>query len=554
MKVVIIGGVAAGATFAARLRRLDKDVQIVILEKGKYVSYANCGLPYYVSGEIPTKNQLLLMTPKMFHDRFDIDVRILHEVIKIDSAHQCVVVKNHQSHESYKENYDKLVIATGSSPLQLSIPGISHPHIYQLWTFEDFERIKAEVKQHDIKTACIIGGGFVGIETAENLHQLGVDTDIVEMGKQVLNNIDFEMIQPIHKKLVEQGVHLHLQTELKAFESCHDQVKVITSRFEKVYDMVILSVGVKPNSQLAQEAGIACNVRGGIIVDDHFATNIADIYAIGDVIEVEDLILHQKTMIPLAGPANKQGRILADIIAGREKSYPGSLGSSIIKVFDMAAASTGLNEKQLNNYGWRRHCDYHVVIVEQKAHAGYYPQATPIYLKVIYDRDGYILGGQVVGHEGVDKRIDILSTVIHYHGQITDLQDLHIAYAPPFAMAKDAINMLGYVSENIADEDVMFILPDEYETVKDDVITLDVRENIERQEGYIEGSYHIPYGELMQRYQELDSHKTIVIYCAMGVRAYNCARILMQRGYQDVFVLSGGYLFYQDYCFDPDKH
>lgn len=554
MKVVIIGGVAAGATFAARLRRLDKDVQIVILEKGKYVSYANCGLPYYVSGEIPTKNQLLLMTPKMFHDRFDIDVRIQHEVIKIDSAHQCVVVKNHQSDESYKENYDKLVIATGSSPLQLSIPGISHPHIYQLWTFEDFERIKAEVKQHDIKTACIIGGGFVGIETAENLRQLGVDTDIVEMGKQVLNNIDFEMIQPIHKKLVEQGVHLHLQTELKAFESCHDQVKVITSRFEKVYDMVILSVGVKPNSQLAQEAGIACNVRGGIIVDDHFATNIADIYAIGDVIEVEDLILHQKTMIPLAGPANKQGRILADIIAGREKSYPGSLGSSIIKVFDMAAASTGLNEKQLNNYGWRRHCDYHVVIVEQKAHAGYYPQATPIYLKVIYDRDGYILGGQVVGHEGVDKRIDILSTVIHYHGQITDLQDLHIAYAPPFAMAKDAINMLGYVSENIADEDVMFILPDEYETVKDDVITLDVRENIEIQEGYIEGSYHIPYGELMQRYQELDSHKTIVIYCAMGVRAYNCARILMQRGYQDVFVLSGGYLFYQDYCFDPDKH
>ena len=554
MKVVIIGGVAAGATFAARLRRLDKDVQIVILEKGKYVSYANCGLPYYVSGEIPTKNQLLLMTPKMFHDRFDIDVRIQHEVIKIDSAHQCVVVKNHQSDESYKEKYDKLVIATGSSPLQLSIPGISHPHIYQLWTFEDFERIKAEVKQHDIKTACIIGGGFVGIETAENLRQLGVDTDIVEMGKQVLNNIDFEMIQPIHKKLVEQGVHLHLQTELKAFESCHDQVKVITSRFEKVYDMVILSVGVKPNSQLAQEAGIACNVRGGIIVDDHFATNIADIYAIGDVIEVEDLILHQKTMIPLAGPANKQGRILADIIAGREKSYPGSLGSSIIKVFDMAAASTGLNEKQLNNYGWRRHCDYHVVIVEQKAHAGYYPQATPIYLKVIYDRDGYILGGQVVGHEGVDKRIDILSTVIHYHGQITDLQDLHIAYAPPFAMAKDAINMLGYVSENIADEDVMFILPDEYETVKDDVITLDVRENIERQEGYIEGSYHIPYGELMQRYQELDSHKTIVIYCAMGVRAYNCARILMQRGYQDVFVLSGGYLFYQDYCFDLDKH
>lgn len=551
MKVVIIGGVAAGATFAARLRRLDKDAQIVILEKGNYVSYANCGLPYFVSGEIPTKNQLLLMTPQLFNDRFDVDVRVQNEVTKIDAENKTVIVKNHQNGESYHESYDKLIIATGSLAIRLPVPGIDNKRIFQLWSFDDFDRIKAEVVRHDIKTACIIGGGFVGIETAENLRHLGVDIDIVEMGQQVLNNLDFEMIQPIHKKLVSQGIHLYLQTELKSFVESEHQIKVITNNFEKVYDMVILSVGVKPNSFIAKEAGIACNTRGGIIVDDHFATNVKDIYAIGDVIEVEDLILHKKTMIPLAGPANKQGRILADIIAGREKSYPGSLGSSIIKVFDMAAASTGLNEKQLNNWGWRRHCDYHVLIVEQKAHAGYYPNATPIYLKVIYDREGYIMGAQVVGNEGVDKRIDILSTAIHYHGKITDLQDLHIAYAPPFAMAKDAVNMLGYVAENIDREDAMFILPDEYETIKENVVTLDVRENIERQAGYIEGSYHIPYGELMQRYQELDKKKTIVIYCAMGVRAYNCARILMQRGYKDVFVLSGGYLFYQDYCFDP---
>lgn len=553
MKVVIIGGVAAGATFAARLRRLDKDAQIVILEKGNYVSYANCGLPYFVSGEIPTKNQLLLMTPKLFHDRFDIDVRVQNEVIKINANEKTVTVKNHQDDKVYNENYDKLIIATGSSPVKLPVSGIDNERIFQLWTFDDFTKIKQEVVRQSVKSACIVGGGFVGIETAENLFELGVKIDIVEKGSQILNNLDFEMIQPVHKMLSKKGIHLSLNTELKGFEESKNQIIVETDTGKKAYDMVILSVGVKPNSQLAQDCNIACNQRGGIIVNDHFETNVKDIFAIGDVIEVEDLIMHKKTMIPLAGPANKQGRILADIIAGREKSYPGSLGSSIIKVFDMAAASTGLNEKQLNSYGLKRHCDYRVLIVEQKAHAGYYPHATPIYLKVIYDKDGYLLGGQVVGQEGVDKRIDIISTAIYYHGKVTDLQELHIAYAPPFAMAKDSINMLGYVSENIDKEDVMFILPDEYQQVKDNVITLDVRENVERQQGYIEGSYHIPYGELMQRYQELDPQKTIVIYCAMGVRAYNCARILMLRGYKDVFVLSGGYSFYQDYCFVPNK-
>lgn len=553
MKVVVIGGVAAGATFATRLRRLNKDVEIIILEKGNYVSYANCGLPYFVSGEIASKSQLLLMTPKLFQDRFAIDVRVQNEVTRIDPQGKYVVVHDHRKNSSYQETYDKLILATGSMPLQLPLKGIDHKRIYQLWTFDDFSRIKKEVIKNKVKTACIIGGGFVGIETAENLQVLGIDIDLIEKGSQILNNLDFEMVQPLHKMLSQKGIQLYLNTELKGFLPSENQVIVETEDGQKAYDMVILSVGVRPNSQIAQDAGVICNQRGGIIVDDTFATNIKDIYAIGDVIEVEDLVLHKKTMIPLAGPANKQGRILADILSGREKAYAGSLGSSIIKVFDMAAASTGLNEKQLNSYGMKRHCDYHVMIIEQKSHAGYYPQAKPLYLKVIYDRDEYLLGAQVVGEEGVDKRIDVLSTVMHYHGKVSDLQELHIAYAPPFAMAKDAINMLGYVGENIAYQDVMFILPDEYEQVKDNVLTLDVREDMERKAGAIAGSYHIPYGQLMQRYQELDPHQTIVVYCAMGVRAYNCARILMQRGYQDVFVLSGGLTFYENYCFQNTK-
>lgn len=549
MKVVIIGGVAAGATTAARLRRLNKDVEIVMFEKGNYVSYANCGLPYYVSGEIREKSDLLLMTPELFKERFQVDVRVGSEVKAIDPDNQTVAVYNHITEKTYQESYDQLVIATGSVPIRLPIPGIDHPDIQQLWTIEDFVKIRQMVELKNIQTACIIGGGFVGIETAENLRELKVDVDVVEKGAQILNNLDFEMVQPIHKYLNKKGVHLYLNTELMAFEDDHSKIQVKTDAFTKSYDLVILSVGVKPQSELAKQAGIACNQRGGIIVDEHLMTNIPHIYAVGDVIEVEHYINHQKTMIPLAGPANKEGRILANHLMGANESYQGSLGSSIIKVFKMAAASTGFNEKQLQAQGLKRHQDYEVIIIQQKSHAGYYPGATPLTIKVIYDLQQKILGAQVVGYEGVDKRIDVISTAIHYHGKVTDLKDLHIAYAPPFASAKDAVNMVGYVAENIQNGYVKLMLPDEYQQQKDQVITLDVREDEERQVGYIEGSYHIPYGELTKRYQELDTNQTIVIYCAVGVRAYNCARILMQRGYQKVYVLSGGLGFYLDYCF-----
>lgn len=549
MKVVIIGGVAAGATTAARLRRLNKDVEIIMFEKGNYVSYANCGLPYYVSGEIREKSDLLLMTPELFKERFQVDVRVGSEVKAIDPDNQTVAVYNHITEKTYQESYDQLVIATGSAPIRLPIPGIDHPDIQQLWTIEDFVKIRQMVELKNIQTACIIGGGFVGIETAENLRELKVDVDVVEKGAQILNNLDFEMVQPIHKYLNKKGVHLYLNTELMAFEDDHSKIQVKTDAFTKSYDLVILSVGVKPQSELAKQAGIACNQRGGIIVDEHLMTNIPDIYAVGDVIEVEHYIHHQKTMIPLAGPANKEGRILADNLAGHPQKYLGSLGSSIIKVFKMAAASTGFNEKQLQAQGLKRHQDYEVIIIQQKSHAGYYPGATPLTIKVIYDLQQKILGAQVVGYEGVDKRIDVISTAIHYHGKVTDLKDIHIAYAPPFASAKDAVNMVGYVAENIQNGYVKLMLPDEYQQQKDQVITLDVREDEERQVGYIEGSYHIPYGELTKRYQELDTNQTIVIYCAVGVRAYNCARILMQRGYQKVYVLSGGLGFYLDYCF-----
>lgn len=549
MKVVIIGGVAAGATTAARLRRLNKDVEIIMFEKGNYVSYANCGLPYYVSGEIREKSDLLLMTPELFKERFQVDVRVGSEVKAIDPDNQTVAVYNHITEKTYQESYDQLVIATGSAPIRLPIPGIDHPDIQQLWTIEDFVKIRQMVELKNIQTACIIGGGFVGIETAENLRELKVDVDVVEKGAQILNNLDFEMVQPIHKYLNKKGVHLYLNTELMAFEDDHSKIQVKTDAFTKSYDLVILSVGVKPQSELAKQAGIACNQRGGIIVDEHLMTNIPHIYAVGDVIEVEHYINHQKTMIPLAGPANKEGRILANHLMGANESYQGSLGSSIIKVFKMAAASTGFNEKQLQAQGLKRHQDYEVIIIQQKSHAGYYPGATPLTMKVIYDLQQKILGAQVVGYEGVDKRIDVISTAIHYHGKVTDLKDLHIAYAPPFASAKDAVNMVGYVAENIQNGYVKLMLPDEYQQQKDQVITLDVREDEERQVGYIEGSYHIPYGELTKRYQELDTNQTIVIYCAVGVRAYNCARILMQRGYQKVYVLSGGLGFYLDYCY-----
>lgn len=549
MKVVIIGGVAAGATTAARLRRLNKDVEIIMFEKGNYVSYANCGLPYYVSGEIREKSDLLLMTPELFKERFQVDVRVGSEVKAIDPDNQTVAVYNHITEKTYQESYDQLVIATGSVPIRLPIPGIDHPDIQQLWTIEDFVKIRQMVELKNIQTACIIGGGFVGIETAENLRELKVDVDVVEKGAQILNNLDFEMVQPIHKYLNKKGVHLYLNTELMAFEDDHSKIQVKTDAFTKSYDLVILSVGVKPQSELAKQAGIACNQRGGIIVDEHLMTNIPHIYAVGDVIEVEHYINHQKTMIPLAGPANKEGRILANHLMGANESYQGSLGSSIIKVFKMAAASTGFNEKQLQAQGLKRHQDYEVIIIQQKSHAGYYPGATPLTIKAIYDLQQKILGAQVVGYEGVDKRIDVISTAIHYHGKVTDLKDIHIAYAPPFASAKDAVNMVGYVAENIQNGYVKLMLPDEYQQQKDQVITLDVREDEERQVGYIEGSYHIPYGELTKRYQELDTNQTIVIYCAVGVRAYNCARILMQRGYQKVYVLSGGLGFYLDYCF-----
>lgn len=549
MKVVIIGGVAAGATTAARLRRLNKDVEIIMFEKGNYVSYANCGLPYYVSGEIREKSDLLLMTPELFKERFQVDVRVGSEVKAIDPDNQTVAVYNHITEKTYQESYDQLVIATGSAPIRLPIPGIDHPDIQQLWTIDDFVKIRQMVELKNIQTACIIGGGFVGIETAENLRELKVDVDVVEKGAQILNNLDFEMVQPIHKYLNKKGVHLYLNTELMAFEDDHSKIQVKTDAFTKSYDLVILSVGVKPQSELAKQAGIACNQRGGIIVDEHLMTNIPHIYAVGDVIEVEHYINHQKTMIPLAGPANKEGRILANHLMGANESYQGSLGSSIIKVFKMAAASTGFNEKQLQAQGLKRHQAYEVIIIQQKSHAGYYPGATPLTIKVIYDLQQKILGAQVVGYEGVDKRIDVISTAIHYHGKVTDLKDIHIAYAPPFASAKDAVNMVGYVAENIQNGYVKLMLPDEYQQQKDQVITLDVREDVERQMGYIEDSYHIPYGELTKRYQELDPNQTIVIYCAVGVRAYNCARILMQRGYQKVYVLSGGIGFYLDYCY-----
>lgn len=552
MKVIIVGGVAGGATTAARLRRLDKDVEIVILERGPYISYANCGLPYHISGVIDSQDDLLLTTPETMKTRFNIDVRVRHEVIEVLPAEKKVLVRNLNTAAVFEEGYDKLVLSTGSSPLKPPIPGIDNERIKSLWTVPDTVAIKSFIKQHQVKNAVIVGGGFIGIEMAENLHHLGIDVSIVEKQNQVLNNLDYEMAQLLHQDMNSQGIHFHLgkgvvefNESIKGIQLQLDDGSTLTS------DLVILAIGVRPNSQLADSAGIAKNQRGGIIVDPYLQTSVEDIYALGDVIEVEHFINHQKTMIPLAGPANKQGRILADTLTGNPTSYQGTQGSSIVKVFNLAAASTGLSEKQLIAQGMALHKDYETVLIRQNSHAGYYPDAAPLTMKLIYDKEHFILGSQIIGKEGVDKRIDVLATAIRFRAKVTDLMNLELAYAPPFSSAKDPVNMVGYVAENIIRGLVSFISPEEYSRNRSEVITLDVREHEERALDSISGSYHIPYGELEKRCQELDPAATIVIYCAAGVRAYNSARILRQKGFHNILVLSGGIDFYRSALYNP---
>ncbi len=551
-KVVIIGGVAGGASCAARLRRVDAEAEIVLLERGEHISYANCGLPYHIGDVIKSRDALLLQKPEVMRARFGVDVRVKNEVMSIDREHKFVTVKRIDSGEIYREPYDVLVLSTGSSPLRPPIEGIDSPRIQTLWTVPDTDRIRAMVREQGIRSAAVIGGGFIGLEMAENLRHAGLQVSLIEMLDQVMAPLDYEMALLLHENIAQNGVELHLGDGVKSFADRGDTVDIaLTSGSTVSADLVILSIGVRPNSALAKDAGLPLNARGGIIVDEYLRTADPAIYAVGDVIEVEDLVFGDRTMIPLAGPANKQGRIAADNIAGGSERYRGTQGTSVAKVFDLTAATTGANEKTLQKRGLVRGKDYETVIITQNSHAGYYPGALPMNLKLLFSMDGKkLFGAQIVGRDGVDKRIDTIATTLRLGGGVEDLAQLELAYAPPYSSAKDPVNMAGFVAGNVLGGLVRFADWDIVEREPDTVL-LDVREEAELMAFTLPGAKHIPLGRLRDRLRELDPTKRIVTFCAIGVRSYNAARILMQNGFTDVLLYPGGTRFYQS--IHPEK-
>ena len=545
MKTLIIGGVAGGATAAARLRRLDEHMEIVVLERGGYISYANCGLPYYVGDVIKDRPNLLLQTPEMMKERFNIDVRVRNEAMKINTEKRTVLVKGPDG--EYEESYDELILATGSSPLKPPIPGIDGEGIYSLWNVDDVDRIRGIVDREQPQTAAVIGGGFIGLEMAENLHARGIQVSVIEALNQVMAPVDYEMAKLLHENMSMNGVRLYLENGVDHFERKGNRTEITLAKGDKVTaDLVILSIGVRPNSELAADAGLELNARKGIVVDHMMRTSVPHIWAVGDVVEVDHLISGERTMIPLAGPANKQGRIVADNICGAKKEYRGSMGTSVAQVFDLTVAACGINEKTLIAKGLVKHRDYETALISQKSHAGYYPLATAMYLKLLFEKSGKILGAQIIGQDGVDKRIDTIATTIANGGTTDTLAGLELAYAPPYSSAKDPVNMLGFVAENIRNGLVRFRAWNEL----DEKTVLDVTEEVERSVFAIPGSIHIPLGELRDRLTELPKDREIVVYCAIGVRSYNAARILMQNGFENVSVLEGGSSFYKSMMYE----
>ncbi|MEA4822804.1 MAG: FAD-dependent oxidoreductase [Clostridiaceae bacterium] len=545
-KVLIVGGVAGGASCAARLRRLDESADIILFERGEYISYANCGLPYHVGNVIKSRSSLLLQTPEQMKAKFNVDVRVRSEVISIDRTAKTVRVQKVGSDQVYTESYDTLVLATGSSPLKPPIPGIDSPHIQTLWTVPDTDRIRTMIADSGAKRTIVVGGGFIGLEMAENLRHAGLSVTIVEMLDQVMAPLDYEMAQLLHEHLRQSGVTLSLGDGVQSFAEENDVVTV-TLRSGKTLsaDMVILSIGVYPNSRLAKDAGLTCNQRGGIVVDDHLLTSDPNIYAVGDVIEVEDFIDKSRTMIPLAGPANRQGRIVANIIAGIDDVYTGSQGTSVAKVFDLTAASTGANEKALIKRGLVKGKDYESVIITQNSHAGYYPGAVPMTIKLLFAMDGNkLFGAQIVGTDGVDKRIDTIAVTIRLGGGVTALKNLELAYAPPYSSAKDPVNMAGFVAENVLKGKSAFAPWNAVETMPDAVL-LDVREDAEVMAYSLPNAVHIPLGQLRSRMGELDKNRTIITFCAIGVRAHTAARMLMNSGFEHVLLYPSGMRFYR---------
>jgi len=545
-KVVIIGGVAGGASTAARLRRNDENIEIIMLEKGKYISFANCGLPYHIGGSIQERDNLLLQTPEAFNQRFNVDVRVLNEVLSIDREKKTVEVKNLETNEVYTEAYDTLVLSPGSTPIQPPIKGIDSENIFILWNMDHMDQIIEHIKTKNIKKTAVIGGGFIGIEMAENLHDLKLDVSLVEMADQVMAPVDFDMAQGIHAHMRDKNVNLILSDGVNYFEDVNGQTKIVlNSGKELLVDMVILSIGVKAQSGLAKNAGLTLNQRGGIVVDKFMLTNDPSIYALGDAVEIEHFVTKEQAMIPLAGPANKQGRIVADNIVGKKTTYKGTQGTSIAKVFDLTVANTGLNEKDLKRAGKELHKDYETLIIHPKSNAGYYPGAFPMTFKTIFDLEGKILGAQIVGYNGVDKRIDVMATAMRFGGTIYDLKDLELAYAPPFSSAKAPENMVGFTAENMLNGVCPMVNWHEIDALQaDGAVILDVRTAEEAELGAIKDSINIEVDDLRNKLGVLDKNKKYVIYCAVGIRGYIALRILKENGFKEVYNLTGGYSTY----------
>ena len=540
MNYLIIGGVAGGATVAARLRRMDEKANIVLFERGKYVSYANCGLPYYIGDTINNREKLFVQTVKGFTDRFRIDIRTEQEVTAIRPDKKEVEVKNLSTGEIYTETYDKLVLSPGAEPLRPGIEGIGSKKIFTLRNVPDTDTIKNYINIEKPKRAIVVGGGFIGLEMAENLHDLGIQVDVVEMANQVMAPLDFSMAALVHQQLTDKGVGLHLEDGVSRFEEKDGGVTVhLRSGKQIATDMVLLSIGVRPETKLAKEAGLAIGERGGIAVNDYMQTSDADIYALGDATEVKNLVTGQPSLIPLAGPANKQGRIVADnIIFGNKKKYAGSIGTSIAKVFDLTVAATGANAKLLQ----RNNIPYTSSYTHGASNAGYYPGAVPMSIKILFDpENGKLLGAQIVGFNGVDKRIEMLEQVIQRGGTIYDLTELEHAYAPPYSSAKDPVNMAGFVAENILKGKSKIIQWRELAELPADTIRIDVRTRDEHKLGSIPGFINIPVDELREHLDELPKDKLIVVSCAVGLRGYLAYRILVQNGFKNVRNLSGGY-------------
>ena len=543
MKVVIVGGVAGGATAAARIRRLDEQAEIVVFERSGFISYANCGLPYYIGGVIEDPEELTLQTPESFFSRFRVAMRVRHEVTAIHPDRNTVSVTNLETGEEFEEGYDKLILSPGAKPTQPRLPGVGLDKLFTLRTVEDTFRIKAYISENHPKSAVLAGGGFISLELAENLRELGMEVTIVQRPKQLMNPFDPDMAAFIHSEMRRHGVKLALGHTVEGFEEKDGGVDVLLKDEAPLHaDMVVLAIGVSPDTQLAQDAGLELGVKGSIVVNDRMETSVPDIYAVGDAVQVKHFVTGQDVLLSLAGPANKQGRIAADNICGGDSHYTGSQGSSVIKVFDMTAATTGVNETNAKKAG----LDVDTVILSPMSHAGYYPGGKVMTMKVVFEKETYrLLGAQIVGYEGVDKRIDVLATAIRAGLKATELKDLDLAYAPPYSSAKDPVNMAGFMIENIAKGVLkQWHLADVDTLPRDGSVTLlDTRTVGEFDGGHIDGFLNIPVDELRERLGKLDKSKPVYVICQSGLRSYIACRILAGNGFE-CYNFSGGFRFY----------